>query len=114
MEFLRYIVDGYEVLAEYKQVTKSGKIQIVREHYCFTKKVLLSVNNQTVNISLQDWEGNPIDYQPVPVIISGNDIVTQNVICDDGTVELTGSAGSTVKVETKLEGADNASLEVVL
>lgn len=104
------------------QVLENGQVMQIEQigfatqstHYKMVRGTALSESGGIVSISIQSWEGMPIDYEPVPVIITGDQVERIETVCDDGTLELTGPIGAVLVIETRLPNADNARLEVTL
>lgn len=105
----------YKVM-ENGQVMKVEHVEssIQETHYKMERATVLSESYGVVTVSIVSWEGALLNYEPVPVIITGEKVDTINLLCDDGTIELTGMSGTKIVIETRLENADNAILGVIL
>lgn len=88
-------------------------LDIVTYRRGYNKQITAAVIGNNVELSIRNYLGQYIDYQNIPIRLSG-DCVQQEVIVDDGVLELVGAAGDVIKVETLLLQADNVQLEVML
>ncbi len=90
------------------------------QHYTFFKHIILTPVTNLVTISLQDYLGNPLSYEPISIRITGETTLGEALepyegSCEDGTIELDGyETGDKLTIETLNQNVENASLEVVV
>lgn len=84
------------------------------------KEISLVHNGSYVTILIQDWQGNPLPYEPVNIRITGKmadgtALTPFESICVDGTIELdVYQPGDQLLIETLNENVENTRLEVVV
>lgn len=97
--------------------TLDGKVIIKTMGRCW-KEIKLIRDGNIINVSQQDWEGNPLPYEPVSIRITGESALGEPLEpfegeCEDGIVELDGYvAGDKLKIESMNANVENATLEV--
>lgn len=79
----------------------------------YSKRVILFAVGNMVTISMNDYLGSPLPFEPIPLVISG-DVEAQEIVADDAEIQLIGSAGAVVEVRSGLPYADNSEIEVIL
>lgn len=85
----------------------------------FAKEIKLT-HDGLIIVSLQDYLGNPLPYEPVLIRITGESALGEALEpfvgeCDDGTIELEGyETGDVITIESLNANMENASLEVVI
>ena len=111
---------GYEVLGHQVLKVERQNSHVIKTHFCFFKKVTLSVVDNSVEIGLMDWQDNSLDFEPVSIRITGESALGEMLepfvgICEDGTIDLSGYvAGDKLTIVTLNENVENATLEVVI
>jgi hypothetical protein len=101
------------------ETIEDGRTVIKTMGRCW-KEIKLIRNSNIVNVSLQDYLGNPLSYEPVAIRITGESALGETLEpfegeCDDGTIELAGYvAGDKLTVQSLNENVENTSLEVVV
>lgn len=114
-----YEVNGHEVLLV-ETITTDNQVVTVKKHYTFFKHVNLTPSTNLVTISLRDYLGNPLPYEPVSIRITGESALGEALepyegLCEDGTIELDGyETGDKLTIETLNQNVENATLEVVI
>ena len=104
------IIDGYEVLTKLDDKTS--------QHFSFIKHIKLIRDGNIVNVSLQDYLGNPLPYEPVSIRITGESAQGETLEpfegeCEDGIIPLdVYVAGDKLKIESLNANVENVTLEV--
>lgn len=121
--FIGYEVIDHEVREVLEIITQSGQKVINRpqsKEYRFYKHIKLNKEDNVVAISIQDYLGNPLPYEPISIRITGESALGEALepfegICEDGEIDLSGYvAGDKITVQTMSENVENAKLEVVI
>jgi len=121
-----YEIDGYEVLIV-ENVDTGNQVAIVRRHYAFVKKIILSGESQTVVgvtlpivVKWQDWQGNDLveETSNIKIIVTGlGQPMEQTLTPVNGQTEFDfeSSIAGTFIIQTEADfPCDFAELEVIV
>ena len=73
------------------------------------KHIRLTQDGNSVSVEIKDWEGNSLPFEPITCLVN-----CEEIICDDGILELEGVAGTEVSIITTMAMVENAELQVIL
>ena len=103
---------GHQLVDE---IIEDGRTAIKTMGRCW-KEVKLS----RATVTLQDYLGNPLLYEPITIRITGESeqgevIEPYEGICEDGIIDLSGyEAGDKLVIESLAVNMENAKIEVVV
>lgn len=109
---MEYIAEGSEVLKVAKVNTKKQESVVIKTHHTYFKQVKAVVDGTDAVFRLEDWEGNYLPLESIPIRIYG-DVDEQNIVLSDGVLSLDIPEGCKVFIQTLLPNAENINLEVV-
>jgi hypothetical protein len=99
------------------ETLEDGRTVIKATGRCW-KEIKLELAGDAVNVSLQDWQGNALPYEPILIRITGESAQGETLEifegeCDDGIIPLdVYVAGDKLRIESLNENVENAVLEV--
>ena len=97
------------------EIVEDGRTVIKTTGRCW-KEIVLTKDS----VSIQDYLGNPLSYEPISIRITGESALGEVLepfegICEDGIIDLSGYVvGDRLKIESMNENVENARLEVVI